>query len=144
MKDRIELSEQQLVKTPEQLQGMINKVLKQGLEGLVCKHVTSVYEPNARHWLKIKKASATSSKVMRADGIFPGLSSRNGRYDGFDRIGRVLWNGCHGWAHVRVFDGRLRRNRPEIQNSLQGKLKTLSSSVIIADHVDFVGGKWAR
>eukprot|EP00796_Vickermania_ingenoplastis_P012106 gene12106-8330_t len=39
----------------ETLQKHLNLALCEGLEGLVIKDVESVYEPRARHWLKIKK-----------------------------------------------------------------------------------------
>lgn len=39
----------------ETLQNHLNLALCEGLEGLVIKDIQSVYEPRARHWLKIKK-----------------------------------------------------------------------------------------
>lgn len=37
------------------LQKLMTRVLREGLEGLVVKDEQGVYEPSARHWLKIKK-----------------------------------------------------------------------------------------
>ncbi|OWK14031.1 hypothetical protein Celaphus_00000708 [Cervus elaphus hippelaphus] len=34
---------------------MINRVIREGLEGLVLKDVKGTYEPGKRHWLKVKK-----------------------------------------------------------------------------------------
>ena len=34
---------------------MMNRVLREGLEGLVLKPIDSLYEPGKRHWLKMKK-----------------------------------------------------------------------------------------
>jgi DNA ligase-3 len=53
--NRIEHAEYIKATTKEQLQALMNRVLREGLEGLVLKDITSVYEPGARHWLKIKK-----------------------------------------------------------------------------------------
>lgn len=55
IKNHIMLSEMKKIKRKEDLRDMINRVLKQGLEGLVLKDVNSVYEPGKRHWLKVKK-----------------------------------------------------------------------------------------
>jgi DNA ligase-3 len=34
---------------------MMNRAMKEGLEGLVLKPLDSVYEPGKRHWMKMKK-----------------------------------------------------------------------------------------
>jgi hypothetical protein len=34
---------------------VMTRVLRDGLEGLVVKDKQSIYEPGARHWIKIKK-----------------------------------------------------------------------------------------
>lgn len=39
----------------QQRNDKLKQVLQKGLEGLVLKNVTGVYEPGKRHWLKIKK-----------------------------------------------------------------------------------------
>ncbi|KAJ8922088.1 hypothetical protein NQ315_008729 [Exocentrus adspersus] len=53
--NHVVFSEMQEINRAEELQAMIAKVLKQGLEGLVLKDVNSIYEPGKRHWLKVKK-----------------------------------------------------------------------------------------
>lgn len=55
--DRIELSEKVDVAPGDDaaLCKLMTRVLREGLEGLVVKDRKSVYEPGARHWLKIKK-----------------------------------------------------------------------------------------
>lgn len=39
----------------EDLSKLMGKVIKAGQEGLVIKDKNSIYEPNARHWLKLKR-----------------------------------------------------------------------------------------
>ncbi|XP_047111311.1 DNA ligase 3 isoform X3 [Schistocerca piceifrons] len=53
--NRIMFSEAEEVHQPKQLEVMIEKVFKLGLEGLVLKDLMSPYEPGKRHWLKVKK-----------------------------------------------------------------------------------------
>ncbi|XP_044259293.1 DNA ligase 3 [Tribolium madens] len=53
--NHIVFSEMEEIHDPKDLTQMIAKVLKLGLEGLVLKDLTSVYEPGKRHWLKVKK-----------------------------------------------------------------------------------------
>lgn len=53
--NRIELSELYKLKNADEVDTMMTRVLKEGLEGLVIKDANSIYEPSARHWLKIKK-----------------------------------------------------------------------------------------
>lgn len=53
--NRVMLSEAQLINDPDDLQTLMTKVFKEGLEGLVLKNINSKYEPGKRHWLKIKK-----------------------------------------------------------------------------------------
>uniref|UniRef100_K1Q677 DNA ligase 3 n=1 Tax=Magallana gigas TaxID=29159 RepID=K1Q677_MAGGI len=43
------------INDPDDLQTLMTKVFKEGLEGLVLKDINSKYEPGKRHWLKIKK-----------------------------------------------------------------------------------------
>lgn len=54
-KNRILMSESKLLSTKAELLDMVSYVLKQGLEGLVLKPSDGIYEPNKRHWWKIKK-----------------------------------------------------------------------------------------
>ena len=53
--NHIMFSEMEEINRAEDLEEMITKVFKQGLEGLVLKDKKSVYEPGKRHWLKVKK-----------------------------------------------------------------------------------------
>lgn len=53
--NHIVFSEMEEIHDPKDLANMIAKVLKLGLEGLVLKDITSIYEPGKRHWLKVKK-----------------------------------------------------------------------------------------
>lgn len=55
IKNHIMYSEYEEIHKPEDLEAMMTKVFKLGLEGLVLKDVKSVYEPGKRHWLKVKK-----------------------------------------------------------------------------------------
>ncbi|XP_023373287.1 DNA ligase 3 isoform X2 [Otolemur garnettii] len=53
--NRIMFSEMKQVTKASDLVDMINRVIREGLEGLVLKDVKSTYEPGKRHWLKVKK-----------------------------------------------------------------------------------------
>ncbi|XP_066998316.2 DNA ligase 3 isoform X2 [Anabrus simplex] len=53
--NHIMFSEMEEVHKSKDLEAMITKVFKLGLEGLVLKDLLSQYEPGKRHWLKIKK-----------------------------------------------------------------------------------------
>ncbi len=56
---RIEFSEYKeisdLTTGEEALTEMMDRVLKEGLEGLMIKDIGDVYKPDKRHWLKLKK-----------------------------------------------------------------------------------------
>uniref|UniRef100_A0A8D0XBZ7 DNA ligase n=1 Tax=Sus scrofa TaxID=9823 RepID=A0A8D0XBZ7_PIG len=53
--NRIMFSEMKQVSKASDLVDMINRVIREGLEGLVLKDVKGTYEPGKRHWLKVKK-----------------------------------------------------------------------------------------
>jgi DNA ligase-1 len=55
---RIQLSEGELVESPEQLQSFFDASLERGHEGAVAKRLDSGYEPGARNfnWIKLKRA----------------------------------------------------------------------------------------
>lgn len=55
IKNHVQLSEYQLIKTEKELATMTAKVLKAGLEGLVLKNTNGLYQPGKRGWLKVKK-----------------------------------------------------------------------------------------
>lgn len=83
IKNRIQLSEFKLLTTKEELSQMVAYVLKQGLEGLVMKKVDGIYEPNKRHWLKIKKdylfdGSMADSADLVALGAWFGTGKKGG------------------------------------------------------------------
>lgn len=53
--NRVTFSEQHVITKRSQLDTLLSKVFKEGLEGLVLKDTQGVYEPGKRHWLKVKK-----------------------------------------------------------------------------------------
>jgi len=55
---RLQLSESEMVETPDQLQTFFDAGLERGLEGIVAKRLDSRYEPGARNynWIKLKRA----------------------------------------------------------------------------------------
>ncbi|RZF40363.1 hypothetical protein LSTR_LSTR008793 [Laodelphax striatellus] len=55
IKNRIVFSEMEEISEPKDLENMMTKVFRLGLEGLVLKDVMGIYEPGKRHWLKVKK-----------------------------------------------------------------------------------------
>lgn len=65
------------------LADMINRVIREGLEGLVLKDVKGTYEPGKRHWLKVKKdylnegAMADTADLVVL-GAFYGQGSKGG------------------------------------------------------------------
>ncbi|XP_062887358.1 DNA ligase 3 [Mobula hypostoma] len=81
--NRIMFSEMKHVTRASDLGEMINRVIKEGLEGLVLKDVKSLYEPGKRHWLKVKKdylnegAMADSADLVVL-GAFYGQGNKGG------------------------------------------------------------------
>jgi len=66
---------------------MIERVLRQGLEGLVLKPLNSVYEPGKRHWLKVKKDYlAGGSMADTADLVVLGAWFGTGKKGGIMSI----------------------------------------------------------
>lgn len=65
------------------LADMINRVIREGLEGLVLKDMKGTYEPGKRHWLKVKKdylnegAMADTADLVVL-GAFYGQGSKGG------------------------------------------------------------------
>lgn len=56
--NRVELSEARVVQyenIEDELSEMMAKAMREKLEGLVLKPLQTIYKPNARHWLKLKK-----------------------------------------------------------------------------------------
>nr|XP_056720864.1 DNA ligase 3 [Euleptes europaea] len=81
--NRILFSEMKHVTKASDLANMINRVIREGLEGLVLKDVKSTYEPGKRHWLKVKKdylnegAMADTADLVVL-GAFYGQGSKGG------------------------------------------------------------------
>ncbi|XP_042298572.1 DNA ligase 3 [Sceloporus undulatus] len=81
--NRILFSEMKHVTKALDLADMINRVIREGLEGLVLKDVKSIYEPGKRHWLKVKKdylnegAMADTADLVVL-GAFYGQGSKGG------------------------------------------------------------------
>ncbi|KAM9210470.1 DNA ligase 3 isoform 1-T1 [Dugong dugon] len=81
--NRIMFSEMKQVTKASDLVDMINRVMREGLEGLVLKDVKSPYEPGKRHWLKVKKdylnegAMADTADLVVL-GAFYGQGSKGG------------------------------------------------------------------
>ncbi|KAI5931505.1 DNA ligase 3 [Manis javanica] len=91
--NRIMFSEMKQVKRAADLAGMINRVIREGLEGLVLKDVKGTYEPGKRHWLKVKKdylnegAMADTADLVVL-GAFYGQGSKGGMMS-------IFLMGCH-------------------------------------------------
>ena len=81
--DRIELSEKTEIGVGDEatLCRVMTRVLRDGLEGLVVKDKQSVYEPGARHWLKIKKdylVGAADTADLVVVGAWFGTGAKGG------------------------------------------------------------------
>mmetsp|Transcript_8130 Transcript_8130/g.13154 ORF Transcript_8130/g.13154 Transcript_8130/m.13154 type:complete len:760 (+) Transcript_8130:62-2341(+) len=81
IKNHVQLSEAVLCTTLPDVQAMMDRALKDNLEGLVMKDIQGKYEPNARHWLKIKKdyldGMADSADLVVLGGYY-GTGSKGG------------------------------------------------------------------
>ncbi|KAM5215805.1 DNA ligase 3 isoform 1-T1 [Hipposideros larvatus] len=81
--NRIMFSEMKRVSRASDLVDMINRVIREGLEGLVLKDAKGTYEPGKRHWLKVKKdylnegAMADTADLVVL-GAFYGQGSKGG------------------------------------------------------------------
>lgn len=83
--DRIELSEKVYMPPGDEkvLCTVMTKVLREGLEGLVIKDTKSIYEPGARHWLKVKRDylsvdGAADSADLVLIGAWYGTAAKGG------------------------------------------------------------------
>ncbi|XP_067659530.1 DNA ligase 3-like isoform X2 [Haliotis asinina] len=81
--NRIMFSEYEHIMKPSDLQTMMDKVFREGLEGLVLKDVNSHYEPGKRHWLKVKKdylhqGSMADSADLVVLGAYYGTGNKGG------------------------------------------------------------------
>ena len=68
-----------------ELSKLMGKVLKEGLEGLVIKDRLSTYEPNMRHWNKMKK-DYLSGMADSADLLVLGAYYGTGRMGGLRSV----------------------------------------------------------
>ncbi|XP_967954.1 DNA ligase 3 [Tribolium castaneum] len=97
--NHIVFSEMEEIHDPNDLTQMIAKVLKLGLEGLVLKDITSVYEPGKRHWLKVKKDYLFGGAMAdSADLIVLGAWYGTGKKGG---IMSIFLMGCYDEANDR-------------------------------------------
>ncbi|KAK3581407.1 hypothetical protein CHS0354_016266 [Potamilus streckersoni] len=83
IKNRVMFSEMEHIKKQEQLEDMMTRVFKEGLEGLVLKDVNGIYEPGKRHWLKVKKdylneGSMADSADLIVLGAYYGTGNKGG------------------------------------------------------------------
>ncbi|CAG5129065.1 unnamed protein product, partial [Candidula unifasciata] len=83
VKNHVNLSEVKLIKKPADLQELMARVFREGLEGLVLKDVNSIYEPGKRHWLKVKKdylheGSMADSADLVVLGAYYGTGNKGG------------------------------------------------------------------
>eukprot|EP00118_Oscarella_pearsei_P009396 m.54141 g.54141 ORF g.54141 m.54141 type:complete len:870 (+) comp34313_c0_seq13:36-2645(+) len=81
--NRIMMSELHRIRTETDLDDLMRRAMREGLEGLVLKDVNGVYEPNRRHWLKMKKDYlAEGAMADTADlvvlGAYYGTGSKGG------------------------------------------------------------------
>lgn len=82
--NHIMFSEMTHVTEEHDLVGLMMKVFKEGLEGLVLKDVNGIYEPGMRHWLKVKKDYLAQGKMAdSADlvvlGAYFGTGQKGGK-----------------------------------------------------------------
>lgn len=64
IKNHIMFCESKLIYNIDELKTLIIKIFKEGHEGLVLKPKNSIYEPNKRYWLKIKKDYLLNGKMI--------------------------------------------------------------------------------
>lgn len=122
IKNHIMFSEMKLINKKVDLRDMINRVLKQGLEGLVLKDINSIYEPGKRHWLKIKKDYLNDGAMAdTADLVILGAWYGTGKKGG---MMSVFLMGCYDtrinkWCtvtkvHTGIDDARLEQLQTEL------------------------------
>nr|CAD7567649.1 unnamed protein product [Timema californicum] len=121
--NHIMFSEVEEIHCPKDLEAMITKVLKLGLEGLVLKDLMSIYEPGKRHWLKVKKdylfgGSMADSADLVVLGAWFGTGQKGGMMS-------VFLMGCYDparkkWCTVtKVHTGHDDKTLERIQDELQ-------------------------
>lgn len=83
IRNHVMFSEMQHITKKEDLQVLMTKVFREGLEGLVLKDINSVYEPGKRHWLKVKKdyleqGSMADTADLVVLGAYHGTGNKGG------------------------------------------------------------------
>ncbi|GAB1605965.1 DNA ligase 3 [Argonauta hians] len=83
IQNHVMFSQTQFITEPKDLGALMTKVFREGLEGLVLKHITSIYEPGKRHWLKVKKdylqeGSMADSADLVVLGAYYGTGNKGG------------------------------------------------------------------
>lgn len=83
IKNHVMFSEMQHITKKEDLQVLMTKVFREGLEGLVLKDISSIYEPGKRHWLKVKKdyleqGSMADTADLVVLGAYHGTGNKGG------------------------------------------------------------------
>ena len=126
---RILHSEAHEIRDEAHLRRLFDRTVAEKLEGLVVKDRNSPYEPDKRHWLKIKKDHVGKVRSTGGPALFGLLTAffsicRAAGHDrghgGPGRAGRVLRDGQQGRAHVDVSHG-LPRQRGGMAHGVQGR-----------------------
>uniref|UniRef100_T1IZP4 DNA ligase n=1 Tax=Strigamia maritima TaxID=126957 RepID=T1IZP4_STRMM len=86
--NHIMFSEMKVITKADQLNDMITKILRRGLEGLVLKDYQGIYEPGRRHWLKVKKdylheGALADTADLVVLGAFYGTGNKGGMMSTF-------------------------------------------------------------
>ncbi|XP_050438393.1 DNA ligase 3 isoform X3 [Adelges cooleyi] len=128
IKGHIMFSEVKEIHDTKELEQMVECVLKQGLEGLVLKDLTGIYEPGKRHWQKVKKdylfdGTMADSADLVVLGAWFGTGNKGGMmsiflmgcYDGTKDVWRTVTK-VHGGHDEKTLE------------RLQGELKMVKIS----------------
>ncbi|MFH0942952.1 MAG: ATP-dependent DNA ligase [Candidatus Beckwithbacteria bacterium] len=86
----LELADQEIVSDAKRLRELMMEYLKKGLEGVMCKKLSTAYQAGARNfnWVKLKKATE-GDLTDTIDGVVMGYYSGKGKRTGFG-IGAFL------------------------------------------------------
>jgi len=84
VKEGLELAEQEIISDAKRLRELMIKYLKMGLEGVMCKKLTTAYQAGARNfnWVKLKKATE-GELVDTIDAVVMGYYAGKGKRTGF-------------------------------------------------------------
>lgn len=125
IKNHIMFSELKEIDSRKTLNGIVNSVIDQGLEGIVIKAKDGVYEPGKRHWLKLKKDYLKNAKgegmADSADLVVLGGYYGTGRKGG---LMSVFLMGCYNplsekWCTVTKVPGGDDQTLAKLQKSLK-------------------------